>query len=124
MAAIKSASGKTVRRGEVWIVRFGPAEGAEINKSRPALILQNDAINRHAPTTLLAPITSSVSGGRFLTNVEIAAGEGGLAHDSEVRLTQIRCMDKLRLGKRLGKVSEETMQKVDEAMIFALGVAT
>ena len=95
-----------------------------MSKSRPALILQNDAINRHAPTTLLAPITSSASGGRFLTNVEIPAGEAGLAHASEVRLTQIRCMDRLRLGKRLGKVSAETMQKVDEAMIFALGVAT
>lgn len=113
-----------VRRGEVWLVRFDPAEGSEIGKTRPALILQHDLINKHAPMTMLAPVTSSLSRSRFTTNVEIPAGEGGLDKPSQVRLTQIRCMDKRRLHKRLGKVSEQTMQQVEEALIFALGIAT
>ena len=45
------------RRGEVWLTRFDPTLGAEIKKTRPALVLQNDIGNRFAATTIVAAIT-------------------------------------------------------------------
>jgi mRNA interferase MazF len=46
------------RRGEIYLVNFDPALGAEIKKTRPALVLQNDIANRHSPITIVAAITS------------------------------------------------------------------
>src|ERR1700674_3605399 len=43
-----------LRRGEVYLVNFDPVIGAEIRKTRPALILQNDIANRHSPLTIVA----------------------------------------------------------------------
>jgi len=46
------------RRGEVWLVRFDPAVGAEIKKTRPALVLQNNLGNRFSDITIVAAISS------------------------------------------------------------------
>jgi mRNA interferase MazF len=46
------------RRGEVYLTSFDPTTGAEIKKTRPALILQNDIANQHSPITVVAAITS------------------------------------------------------------------
>jgi mRNA interferase MazF len=44
------------KRGEIYLVRFDPTQGAEIQKTLPALILQNDLANRQSPVTIVAPI--------------------------------------------------------------------
>ena len=46
------------KRGEVYLVNFEPTLGSEINKTRPALILQNDVGNRYSKITIVAAITS------------------------------------------------------------------
>ena len=46
------------KRGDVYLVNFDPTLGAEIRKTRPALVLQNDIANRHSPITIVAAITS------------------------------------------------------------------
>ena len=46
------------RRGEVYLVSFDPTVGAEIQKTRPAVILQNNIANRWSPITIVAAITS------------------------------------------------------------------
>ena len=48
------------RRGEIHLVSFDPTLGAEIKKTRPALVIQNDIGNRHSPITIVAAITSKV----------------------------------------------------------------
>jgi len=45
------------RRGEVYLVSFDPTLGAEIKKTRPALVIQNDVGNRYSPITIVAAIT-------------------------------------------------------------------
>src|SRR4029077_3810886 len=88
----------TPKRGEIHLVSFDPALGAEIQKTRPALILQNDIGNQHSPVTIVAAITSNV-GRQGPTGVLVAAPEGGLTVDSIVLLNQIRTVDKRRFVK-------------------------
>ncbi|HET6202341.1 MAG TPA: type II toxin-antitoxin system PemK/MazF family toxin [Planctomycetota bacterium] len=109
-------------RGEVHVVDFDPGVGAEIRKTRPALILQNDVGNRHSPATIVAAITSR----RrifYPTEVAVLAPEGGLRLDSVVRLDQIRTVDKQRLRRFLGALEPSTMARVESALRASLGLA-
>ena len=109
------------KRGDVYLVSFDPTLGAEIQKTRPALILQNDIGNQYSPITIVAAITSNVMR-RAPINVLVAAPDGGLTADSVVLLNQIRSIDKRRLIKRLGTIHAETMRCVNQALMLSLGL--
>jgi mRNA interferase MazF len=111
----------TPKRGEIYLVSFDPALGAEIQKTRPALILQNDIGNLHSPVTIVAAITSNVQR-QGPTSVLIKAPEGGLNVDSVVLLNQIRTVDKRRLVKRLGLLRSATMKQADQAILISLAL--
>lgn len=110
------------RRGEVWLVSFDPTVGAEIRKTRPALILQNDTANRYSPITVVAGVTSKFEETLYPTEVLMTAPEGGVDRDSVVLLNQIRSIDKSRLIKRMGCVKRDTLRAVDRALQISLGL--
>ena len=112
------------RRGEVYLVNFDPVIGAEIRKTRPALILQNDIANRHSPLTIVSAITSQFEEPLYPTEVLLKAGEGGTSKDSVILLNQIRSVDKRRLVRRLGTLSPESMQRVHRSLQISLGLVT
>lgn len=112
----------TPKRGEVYRVNFDPTVGAEIQKTRPALILQNDIFNRHSPITIVAAVTSQFEEPLYPTEVLIKAPEGGLGIDSVVLLNQIRSIDKRRLIQRLGMLPPQTIQQVERALFISLGL--
>ena len=111
------------KRGEVYLTNLDPTLGAEIRKTRPALILQNDIANRYSPITIVAAITSQPRDPLRPTNILVKAPEGGLSSDSVVLLNQVRSIEKQRLSKRLGILKPETMQKVDRAIQISFGLA-
>ena len=111
----------TPKRGEIYLVSFDPALGAEIQKTRPALILQNDIGNLHSPVTIVAAITSNVQR-QGPTSVLVKAPEGGFALDSIVLLNQIRTVDKRRLVKRLGVLRGATRKQVDQAIMISVAL--
>ncbi|MBD2771796.1 type II toxin-antitoxin system PemK/MazF family toxin [Iningainema tapete] len=110
------------RRGEVYLVNFDPTIGAEIKKTRPALILQNDISNQYSPITIVAAITSKFEESLYPTEILIKSPEGGLEVDSVALLNQIRSIDKQRLIKHLGNLNPETMEKVDIAIQISFGI--
>jgi mRNA interferase MazF len=110
------------RRGEAYLVSLDPTLGAEIQKTRPALIVQNDIANRASPITIVAAITASFDSRLYPTEVLIRAPEGGLDIDSVVLLNQIRSIDRQRLVRRLGRASSATMGRVDRALMLSLGL--
>jgi mRNA interferase MazF len=110
------------RRGEVYLVSLDPTLGAEIQKTRPALIVQNDIANRSSPITIVAAITASFDSSLYPTEVLIRAPEGGLDTDSVVLLNQMRSIDRQRLVRRLGRASSATMGRVDRALMLSLGL--
>ena len=111
------------RRGEVHLVSFDPAVGAEIRKTRPALIIQNDLANRWSPVTIVAAITSRFEEPVYPTEVPLVPPEGNLQNPSVVLLNQIRTVDRRRLVRRLGRLRPESMRRVDRAIRISLGLA-
>lgn len=111
------------KRGEVYLVNFDPTVGAEIKKTRPALIIQNDIANRWSPVTIVAAISSQFEEPLYPTEVLVKAPEGGLSVDSVVLLNQIRSIDTRRLVRRLDAARPETMIQVDRAIMVSLGLA-
>ena len=112
------------KRGEVYLVSFDPTVGAEIKKTRPALVIQNDVGNRYSPITIVAAITSKFDEELYPTEVLVGPPEGGLREPSVVALNQIRAIDKQRLVKRLGVLKPATMARVDQALRISVGLVT
>ena len=111
-------------RGDLYLVEFDPARGHEIQKTRPAVIIQNDIGNRHSSVTIVAAVTSKLSPTPFPVEVGVAPGKGnGLTLPSAINLGQIRSVDRERLVKRLGALDAATMRKVDEALKISLGLS-
>lgn len=100
---------KTVRRGEIWTVRFDPVEDSEIGKTRPALVLQNDIGNRYANTTIVAPITGRYK--ELPTLVEIDPSKAnGLKRLCAVNLSHVRTVSRSRLVTKLGVLENAISQ--------------
>lgn len=96
--------------------------GSEQGGMRPVLIVQNDTGNRHSPTVIAAAITSQTGKAKLPTHIELNAQSVGLTRDSVILLEQIRTIDKSRLKERMGKLDEQTMNKVDNAIAVSFGL--
>ena len=110
-------------RGEIYLTALDPTIGREIQKTRPALIIQNDVSNRLSEITIVAPITSTV---RFPLNpVHVLLptdADTGLVVNSVALLNQIRAVDRRRLIKRLGAANAAIMEQADDAIKISLGL--
>ena len=105
----------SIRRGDLFLVNFDPTVGAEAKKIRPALVVSNNINNRHSPIVSISPITSNVTR-VYSFEVEIPAGTGRLKTRSKVMVNQTRAVDKVRLIKRLGRLPDDIMEKIDDAL--------
>jgi mRNA interferase MazF len=111
------------RRGEVYLVNFDPTIGHEIQKTRPAVIIQNDVSNQYSPITIVAAISSHFGNPPHPREV-ILPSKSGVSKPSAVILNQIRSVDRKRLIRRLGTLDGPTMRKVDEALVISLGLVS
>lgn len=111
-----------MKRGEIFFAALDPARGAEVQKTRPVIIVSNDAANRAAALVTVVPLTSN------LTNVhpfevKLGARETGLSKDSKAMAQQVRTIDKARLGSvRRGLVPPVKMRQVDDALRLHLAL--
>ena len=111
-----------VKRGDIYYADLSPVVGSEQGGVRPVLIVQNNMGNRHSPTVIAAAITSQVGKARLPTHIELHGSSFGLSKDSVVLLEQIRTIDKKRLKERMGRLDEDVMHKVDEAIAVSFGL--
>ena len=111
-----------IRRGEIYLVNLDDAAiGSEQCGTRPVLIIQNDIGNTYSATVIGAACTKTLKK-KCDYHVEISAADSGLDGDGIVKLEQIRTLSKNRLIKKIGKLSEDKMQEVDEAIKVSLGL--
>jgi mRNA interferase MazF len=112
----------TVKRGEIWLANLNPTRGSEQAGIRPVLIFQNDVVSKFASTVLAIPLTTNLRRASLPTCVQIPKGEGGLASDSVVLCHQLRVLDKTRLQRKLGTVSQETLSAIESRVLFTMGI--
>ncbi len=99
------------QRGEVWIIRFGPSISGELQKTRPAVVLSNDTANALLNRVQVVPISSQVS--------RLYPAEAYVTLNGERRKAladQITIASKLRLQRRLGRLSQADMDAVERAI--------
>lgn len=126
---MKIADGNKIKRGQIYLADLGnmwEAKGSEQSGMRPVLILQNDIGNKHAPTTIIAPLTSKVGRKPLPTHVRITAErlhKMPNPQDSIVMLEQVRVVAKVRLlGESLAEMTEAEMKRINTAIKVSLGV--
>ena len=105
-----------VKRFEVFLVSLDPTVGSEIKKTRPAVVISPDEMNKYIKTVIIAPMTTK--GRTYPTRVTCTfAGK-----DGQIVLDQIRTIDKIRLVKKLGSIDSKTQKTVSQSLVemFAL----
>ena len=94
-----------LKQYSVVLVNLDPTVGSEIKKTRPCIIVSPNEINRHLNTVIVAPMTTNLKEYRFRVLVRQNNTEGMVALD------QIRTVDKSRILKVFGKLSQGEVEK-------------
>lgn len=105
-----------MKRGEVWWVIFNtPSIGGEIEKRRPAVIVSNDAANKHLNRVQVVPITSNINK-LFPSEAYITLN----GKQSKVIADQLTTVSKLRLKNMEGTLSAADLKKIEQAIKIQL----
>jgi len=105
------------RRGEVWWVSFDPSVGGEIRKTRPALVLSNNAANAALNRVIVVPLTSQTE--RLYPGEAIVTLNG---EQSKAKADQIATASKQRLRSKMGSLSVADLAAVEKAVLLQLGI--
>jgi len=88
-----------VKQYEIYFVNLDPTVGAEVKKTRPAVVISPDEMNRYLRTVIIAPITSSIKNYPSRVSIMLQNRQG------QIMLDQIRAIDKTRLTRKVGKLN-------------------
>ena len=103
------------RRGDVYWVALDPTLGTEIRKTRPAVVVSNDSCNAHGTRVVVLPLTGNVD--------SLYPGEARVdvkGKPARALGDQIRSIDKKRLRSRIGRLSQNELRGVDDALRITL----
>lgn len=112
----------SLTRGDVVRVRLDPGEGREIRKTRPGVVLSNNAACRFDSVVQVVPITALPDRSLRPYESHIESKASGLTKPSRAVGNQIRTVAKHRITKRLGRLSTAELRDVDRAVAIQLGL--
>lgn len=115
-----------MRRGEVRLIDLDPTRGAEADKRRPAVIVSNDGANAAAErygrgVVTVVPVTSNTAR-VYAFQVLIPAKTAGLRQRSKAQAEQVRSVAVERVGELLGRLPNELVSELDEALRLHLAL--
>ncbi len=104
-----------MNRYQIYSIQLDPSVGAEMQKTRPCVIVSPDEMNEHLKTVMIAPITSAEHD--LPTRIKIESNDTtGLHTDSFIALDQIKTVDKHRCGMLIGTVSDDEARQISSVL--------
>ncbi|MBC8121896.1 MAG: type II toxin-antitoxin system PemK/MazF family toxin [Gemmatimonadaceae bacterium] len=100
-----------VKRFDIFLVTLDPTRGAEIQKTRPCVVVSPDELHQNLRTAIVAPLTTVLRS--YPTRVELVFAD----KTGQIALDQIRTVDKTRLIKYLGTLEEDTARQVSTVLV-------
>jgi mRNA interferase MazF len=110
----------TYQRGEIRWVKLDPTIGAEIQKTRSCLILQNDTMNQYGQLTIAIPFRPGIKQAPYVVNV-VATSKNGLDQDRFLDVAQIRSIDGQRVLGLVGILEDDYWQQIQSALSIVCG---
>ena len=106
---------RVCRRGEIWLVDFNTAKGAEMGKLRPAIILSDEQSNEILDTVIVIPLSTVIEPGTFPFRWTVTKRES-LEKESDACINEIRSLSKKRVKKYLAVLAEEELATIQEGL--------
>jgi len=112
-----------MRRGEIWLINLDPTIGAEIRKTRPAVIVSTDGLGV-LPLRVIVPITdwkNSFAKANWMVKLE-ANTQNGLSKLSTADCFQVRSVSQRRMVKKIGEITPHKMSAIEQALAVVLKI--
>jgi mRNA interferase MazF len=110
-------------RGDLYWVNLDPTIGSEIKKTRPCVVISPDAANQAGPLVIVAPVSKAEGKKAFFHEVLLPKGTAGLSFDWKIKVFQLRCVDKGRLGpNRIGALPPDLVRHLNEKIRIVTGL--
>ncbi|MBI4689489.1 MAG: type II toxin-antitoxin system PemK/MazF family toxin [Nitrospirae bacterium] len=109
-----------MKKGDVYLANLDPAVGSEQSGTRPILVFQNVELTKFTRTIVIIPFTTNLKRSQLPACVFVPRGEGGLDNDCVAICYQIRVLDKSRLIRYLGTLSDKVLSEIEDALKFTL----
>ncbi len=103
-----------ILRGDILWANLDPTRGHEQSGSRPILVLSKSVFNERSGTVIAVAVTSQLPSAGFPLTLELA--DRSLPKKSWVKISQIRTLSVLRLGKKLGKATKDELENIVEGL--------
>jgi len=103
-----------ILRGDILWANLDPTRGHEQSGSRPILVLSKSVFNERSGTVIAVAVTSQRPSAGFPLTLELA--DRSLPKKSWVKISQIRTLSVQRLGKKLGKASNDELENIVEGL--------
>ena len=107
-------------RADIVLVDFNPAMPTEAAKTRPAIIVTNNAANEFSPVLVVIPLTTNLQN-IYPHEIVLPKTQTGLDQDSKAQIALIRHISKARVKRVIGFVPDEWMQQVNSRIREHLG---
>jgi len=116
---------RNIERGTIWLANLNPGKGTEPGKTRPVLILQDQALlDAGHPSTIIIPLTTNLIDDVEPLRVRVKAQEQ-LERNSDLLIDQIRAIDNKRLTSGpLATLEPELMQRIQYAVLEVTGMGS
>jgi len=112
-----------MKQSEIWLINLDPTIGSEIKKTRPAIIVNDDALGK-LPLKIIVPLTD------WKDRYEVApwmvkikpSPENELSKDSSADCFQIRSLSERRFVKKLGRINEDELKEIQYSLSKVLSI--